>query len=135
MAAPDLFDSLPGAGAAGPPIGSATSWKLGQTSGLAPPLGTLLWRIAARGLILGTVGALLRSPLWITMAMVCAVVTAELFAQWRRVSRVYWAVLLAVVAAQATSLFVTPFNWPMRFIFVLVGTGVFFYGIQTNDLT
>jgi hypothetical protein len=137
MPAPDLFDALPGTGVVEPPPGSAASWKRGQTSAPAPPLGTLLGRIAARGLILGVVGALLRFPFWITMAMVCAVVTASLFAQWRRVSRLYWAVLLAVVAAQATSLFVTPFTWPLRFIFffVLVGAGVFFYGTQTNDLS
>jgi hypothetical protein len=137
MAAPDLFDSPPVTCAVEPPPGSAASWKRRQTSTLTPPLGTLLWRIAARGLNLGAVCALLRIPLWMTMAMVCAVVTAELFAQWRRVSRVYWTVLLAVVAAQATSLFVTPFTWPMRFIFffVLVGAGVFFYGTQTNDLS
>jgi uncharacterized membrane protein YczE len=124
-------------GAVEPPPGSAASWKRRQTSALAPPLGTLLSRIAARGLIVGTVSALFRFPLWMTMAMICAVVPAELFAQWRGLSRVYWTVVLAVVAAQATSLFVTPFTWPLRFIFffVLVGAGVFFYGTQTNDLS
>jgi hypothetical protein len=137
MAAPDLFDPRLGTGAAEPPLGSATSPKRRQTSAVAPRLGTLPSRIAARGLILGTVSAVLRFPLWITMAMVCAAVTVELFAQWRRVSRVYWTVLLAVFAAQATSLFVTPFTWPLRFIFffLLVGAGVFFYGTQTNDFS
>jgi hypothetical protein len=137
MPAPDLFDPLPGTGAVEPGPGSAAAWKRRRTSALAPPLGTLLWRIAAHGLILGAVGALLRFPLWMTMAMICAVVTAELFAPCRRVSRVYWTVLLAVFASQATSLFVTPFTWPMRFIFffVLVGAGIFFYGTQTNDLS
>jgi hypothetical protein len=136
LPAPDLFDSPPVNGAVEPRPGSAASWKH-QASALAPPLGTLLSRLAARGLILGTLCALLRFPLWMTMAMICALVTAELLAQWQRVSRVYWTVLLAVVAAQATSLFATPFTWPMRFtfFFVLVGAGVFFYGTQTNDLS
>jgi hypothetical protein len=137
MAAPDLFDSPPGAGAVEPPPDSAASWKRQQASAFTPPLGTLLSRVAARGLIVGAVCALLRFPLWMTMAMICAVVTAELLAQWQHICRVYWTVLLAVFASQATSLFVTPFTWPMRFIFffVLVGAGVFFYGTQTNDLS
>jgi hypothetical protein len=101
-----------------------------------PSFGVSVSRIAKRLMFLGTAGAVLQFPSWIVMALLCAAVPGEILVPWRRISRLYWTALLAVVSAQATSLFVTPFTWPMRFgfFFTLIGSWVVFYAIQTDDV-
>lgn len=95
-----------------------------------------LGRAAVRAAALSAPAMLLRFPLWIVFAAVGAAVVGELLSGWRAVSRAYWAVVVAAVLAEATSIFVSPFSWPLRFGFflTLLGTAVCLYGTQTNDL-
>jgi hypothetical protein len=85
----------------------------------------------------GAAGIILRFPVWMLGGFLCAAVLGELVAGWRWVSRLYWAALASAISAQATSLFVSPFNWPLRFgfFFVLLFAIVLFYGSQTKDLS
>lgn len=126
----DLFDEGPAPSLARPPVAPALR-RAGSPSGLS------LTRIASGLVLAGATGILLRFPGWMTLGSLCAVVIGEAFAEWPRISRVYWASLVAALCAQATSIFVTPFTWPMRFgfFFALLGAVVCFYGAQTKDLS
>jgi hypothetical protein len=102
---------------------SAEPWKLS------------LGRACARAFALAVPAVLFRFPLWCVLLAVGAAVAGELIA-WRPVRRCYWAVVLSAGLAEITSIFVSPFTWPLRFGFflVLLGAGVYLYGTQTNDL-
>lgn len=102
-------------------------WKSSRIS--LPRLALLALSLAAASVALGL-------PVWIVAILPCAAVAGELLAPWRQFRRAYWVAICAALCAQATSSFVTPFTWPMRFGFVsvLVGFGVVAYAAQTDGL-
>jgi hypothetical protein len=136
--APDLFDMPPREPGVAPTL--IRSPLIARGAGKVPEEHSRgdvqLYRLAVRGALLAVAGAVLQFPLWLVPLFACAAVIGELAARWRRVSRLYWSAVLAAVCAQSSSLFVTPFTWPLRFVFffTLIGAAVAFYGLQTDDL-
>ncbi len=98
--------------------------------------GVELARLVGRGGLLGAASAMLRFPLWMTVMFISAAVLGELAHAWRPVRRVYWTAVLSGLCTESTAVFITPFTWPLRFVFffTLIGAVILFYGMQTNDL-
>jgi hypothetical protein len=128
----DLFDGDLPTGGVRPPLHRAT-----QASPTGSRSAISFTRMTSGLVLAGGAGILLRFPGWMTMGALCAVVIGEAFAEWPRINRLYWAGLLSALCAQATSIFITPFTWPMRFgfFFAFLGALVSFYGAQTKDLS
>jgi hypothetical protein len=136
--APDLFDLAPTKGPArySAPVGSVAAPRSQAARSPAQPQSLGFARLAGRAGALGVGGLLFGFPLWLTTAFACAGVIGELFAQWRRIRRFFWTSVLAAFCAQSTSLFISPFTWPLRFgfFFVLIGVVVVFWAQQTDGL-
>ena len=110
----------------------------GLPSGVAGPgKGISFYRMAGRLFVLGGAATLFRFPTFGLPALLSAAVAGEFVSPWRWISRLYGTTLAAAISAQATSLFVTPFTWPLRFgfFFTLFGVGVLVYAAQMDDLS
>lgn len=132
----DLFEERPRLSGARPLVVPALH-RPTQATPTDSRRGISFTRMASGLVLAGAAGILLRFPAWMLIGFLCAVVIGEALAEWSRICRLYWAGLVAALCAQATSIFVTPFTWPMRFgfFFAFLAAVVFFYGTQTNDLS
>jgi hypothetical protein len=93
-----------------------------------------LGRLALRAVVLGVASLALSFQPWWAAVFVAAGVAGELLPRRRPLRLLYWTAVLAAFCAEATSLFVTPFTWPLRlgFFFVLVGAVAVFWAQQTD---
>ena len=133
--APDLFD-LPSSRSLAPftaPPGAFAPAR--AVSGPQERPGLDLGKLGLRAVVLGVAALALSFPVWWTAAFAGAGVAGELLPRRRTFRRLFWTAVLAAFCAQATSLFVTPFTWPLRagFFFVLVGAVVVLWAQQIDD--
>lgn len=81
----------------------------------------LRWRAAGIGLVAAAgAGFLFRFPIWAVAALALFVAGVNLWRLPKPATRAWVIVALSFFFAQATSIFVLPFTWPMRFGFCAV---------------
>jgi hypothetical protein len=114
--------------------------RLGQAAILAPPPKTRA-EIGPRAVALAAVAALglgfiFRFPAAVMFVLPLGGVAVVVAARWRWGRHIAVAFFVSAFLAQATSIFVTPFTWSLRFIFFLALVGSFLLLIvwQTREL-
>jgi hypothetical protein len=129
----DLFDESPRQEPASH-LGAVSPLTPDSTEAVHDGYLALRWRAAAAALIVSGLAAfLMHFPIW---AIATAGLLAALMGVWpipRRFAAIRGIVLASFFFAQLTSIFVTPFTWPMRFAFCGVLISVPFV-IQGRDL-
>jgi hypothetical protein len=132
MPADDLFDHAPGPAPPAPPLILIPPVRLVSTRKAVRP--AKIWLAAFSGLALAI---LFRFPfLALVAAPLAGVGVALLAGCWPRSGSVVTTLAASAFLARATSIFVTPFTWPLRFGFfgILIGALVFFLPAPAREL-
>lgn len=125
---PDIFDL--------PPPPQFTEPQSSPLSATAQPKGLLTPSVVGVASVLLVAALLFRFPVPICIGFAAAGAICQLARHHNWLYRFLWTVILAAFSAEMTSIFITPFTFPLRFIFffVLIGLLVAYIGSQLDTM-